>query len=137
MKINSVNMPSSVPVQSTYNSENKIARTTVDSTASSEGNGITTQQSHANEPPETFGMHHVDPEREKELMGKSIEQANATLKIYDRRIELSVHEVTKTVMYTIKDTKTDEVIAEYPPKKIQDMIAKMWELAGLFVDKRA
>ncbi len=41
------------------------------------------------------------------------------------------------MMYTVRDTKTNEVIAEFPPKKIQDMIAKMWELAGLFVDEKA
>ncbi len=77
-----------------------------------------------------------DPEKEKELMAKSIEQANNSLKVYDRVIERSVHKITGTVMYTIKDSKTNEVIAEYPPKKIQDMIAKMWELAGLVVDKK-
>ncbi|MFP4014994.1 MAG: flagellar protein FlaG [Chitinispirillaceae bacterium] len=76
-------------------------------------------------------------EKEWELMEKPIEQANQSLKAYDRRIDRSVHDVTRTVMYTITDTKTNEVIAEYPPKKIQDMIAKMWELAGLFVDEKA
>ncbi len=35
------------------------------------------------------------------------------------------------------DTETNKVIKEFPPEKIQDMIAKMWELAGLFVDERA
>lgn len=57
--------------------------------------------------------------------------------MYDRKLEMSVHEVTKTIMYKLMDTKTNEVIMEFPPKKIQDMIAKMWELAGLFVDKKA
>jgi len=72
-----------------------------------------------------------------EMLDKAIEQANQSLKMYDKKIERVVHDVTKTVMYTVKDTKTDEVIREFPPKKIQDMIAKMWELAGLFVDKKA
>ena len=72
-----------------------------------------------------------------EMLTKAISQANKALEPRGRRIERAVHEVTHTVMYTIKDTKTDEVIAEFPPKKIQDMIAKMWELAGLFVDEQA
>jgi len=72
-----------------------------------------------------------------EMLEKSIEQANKSLQFYDKRIERTVHETTKTIMYTIKDTKTDEVISEFPPKKIQDMIAKMWELAGLFMDEKA
>jgi len=73
----------------------------------------------------------------EEMFNKSVEQANKTLEFYNRRIERAVHEVTHTVMYTIKDTVTNEVISEFPPKKIQDMIAKMWELAGLFVDEKA
>lgn len=74
---------------------------------------------------------------EPDYLEKSIEQANKTLKQYNREILREVHETTKTVMYTIRDTKTHEVISEFPPKKIQDMIAKMWELAGLFVDEKA
>lgn len=70
-----------------------------------------------------------------QLLEKSVEQANKALKQYHRRIDRDVHEVTKVVMYKMVDTDTDEVIREFPPKKIQDMIAKMWELAGLFVDE--
>lgn len=72
-----------------------------------------------------------------EMLDKAIEMANKTLKQHNNFIERSVHETTKTVMYVMKDTETDEVIREFPPKKIQDMIAKMWELAGLFVDEQA
>lgn len=72
-----------------------------------------------------------------EMLNKSIDQANKTLEMYHRRIDRSVHEVTKTIIYTIKDTETNEIIQEFPPRKIQDMIAKMWELAGLFVDEKA
>lgn len=70
-----------------------------------------------------------------EMMDKSVNQANKALKQHHRRIDRSVHDVTKTVMYKMVDTDTDEVIREFPPRKIQDMIAKMWELAGLFVDE--
>ncbi len=85
---------------------------------------------------ESINNDSVDEEDEK-ILQKSIGQANKTLSVYDRKIERSVHEVTHAIMYTIKDTKTGQVISEFPPKKIQDMIAKMWELAGLFVDKKA
>jgi flagellar protein FlaG len=72
-----------------------------------------------------------------EMLDKAIEMANKNLAKHNNFIERSVHDVTKTVMYVMKDTETDEVIREFPPKKIQDMIAKMWELAGLFVDEKA
>ena len=72
-----------------------------------------------------------------EMLDKAVEMANKTLAKHNNFIERSVHDVTKTVMYVMKDTNTNEVIREFPPKKIQDMIAKMWELAGLFVDEKA
>lgn len=72
-----------------------------------------------------------------EMIEKAVEQANKSLENYNRYIERSVHEKTKAIMYVMKDTKTNEIIREFPPKKIQDMIAKMWELAGLFVDEKA
>lgn len=78
----------------------------------------------------------IEPMSE-ELLERSIQQANKNLVYQNRVIERAVHDVTKVVMYTVKDTITHEVIAEFPPKRIQDMIAKMWELAGLFVDEKA
>lgn len=84
-------------------------------------------------------VHNTSTDKEKvddELVQKSVEQANRTLKKHDRYIERNIHEVTKAVMYKLKDSETNEVIAEFPPKKVQDMIAKMWELAGLFVDEK-
>ena len=74
---------------------------------------------------------------DEEILQKSVEQANKSLELYNRVIERSVHDVTHTVMYTVRDSVTNEDIQEFPPKKIQDMIAKMWELAGLFVDEKA
>ncbi|WP_240841757.1 flagellar protein FlaG [Acidaminobacter sp. JC074] len=72
-----------------------------------------------------------------EMLDKAIEMANKTLAKHNNFIERTVHETTKTMMYVMKDTETNEVIKEFPPKKIQDMIAKMWEIAGLFVDEKA
>jgi len=72
-----------------------------------------------------------------EMLDKAVEVANKTLARHNNFIERSIHDVTKTVMYVMKDTETDEIIKEFPPKKIQDMIAKMWEIAGLFVDEKA
>jgi uncharacterized FlaG/YvyC family protein len=73
----------------------------------------------------------------EKIMEEPIKQANKSLAPYGRQIEREIHEVTKALMYTIRDTKTNEVIAEYPPRKIQDMIAKMWEMAGLMLDQKA
>jgi len=43
-----------------------------------------------------------------------------------------IHDKTNRV--TIKTTK--EVIKEYPPEETLDMIAKVWEIAGILVDEK-
>lgn len=83
------------------------------------------------------GVLEEDRQQQENMLEESVKQANKTLKQYNRYIEREIHEVTHAVMYKLMDYDTKEVIAEFPPKKIQDMIAKMWELAGLFVDEKA
>ena len=41
-----------------------------------------------------------------------------------------------TIRTKIVDKKTKEVIKEFPPEKTLDMIAKVWEMAGLMVDEK-
>lgn len=66
----------------------------------------------------------------------TIEEANEKFIVYDRRFEFSVHEKTKEILIKVIDVKTDEVIREIPPEKILDMVAKLCELAGVFVDEK-
>lgn len=87
--------------------------------------------------PKPQGVLEEARQQQEDVLQESVKQANKTLKQYNRYIEREVHEVTHTIMYKLMDSTTQEVIAEFPPKKIQDMIAKMWELAGLFVDEKA
>lgn len=59
------------------------------------------------------------------------------IRLADTRFEFSIHEGTEAVMVKVINTETDEIIREIPPEEILDMVAKMWELAGILVDKRA
>ena len=47
-----------------------------------------------------------------------------------------IHEDTNRVTIKIVDRETKEVIKEYPPEKTLDMIAKVWEMAGILVDEK-
>ncbi len=40
------------------------------------------------------------------------------------------------VTIKVVDKQTKEILKEYPPEKTLDMIAKVWELAGLLVDEK-
>lgn len=50
--------------------------------------------------------------------------------------EFSVHKPTNTVVVKIVDSQTNQVIDEIPPEKILDLVAGLWKIAGLFVDKK-
>ena len=50
--------------------------------------------------------------------------------------EFGIHEKTNRITVKIVDKDTKEVIKELPPEKMLDMIAKVWEYAGLFVDEK-
>ena len=47
-----------------------------------------------------------------------------------------IHDKTNRITIKIIDKKTKEVIKEFPPEKTLDMIAKVWEMAGLMVDEK-
>lgn len=70
---------------------------------------------------------------------KAIETANKSVKMYERRLEYSIHEATHQIMIKVIDTSSPDevVIREIPSEKVLDMVAKMWELSGLFVDEKA
>ena len=50
--------------------------------------------------------------------------------------QFGIHEKTNRITVKIVDKKTKEVIKELPPEKTLDMIAKVWEYAGLIVDDK-
>lgn len=47
-----------------------------------------------------------------------------------------VHDDTNRITIKIVDKETKETIKEFPPEETLDMIAKVWELAGLMVDEK-
>lgn len=72
----------------------------------------------------------------EEQVIKAIEKANKSLAMAQTRFEFSIHEKTKEIMVKVFDKQTGELIREIPPEKILDMVAYMWELAGIIVDER-
>ncbi|MDN5276741.1 MAG: flagellar protein FlaG [Clostridiales bacterium] len=67
---------------------------------------------------------------------QAVKQANKALEGTNRRFEYSIHEQTNTIVVKVIDTETNEVIREIPPEKILNLIAKLWELAGIIVDEK-
>ncbi len=72
----------------------------------------------------------------EEQVIKAIEQANKAMELIQTRFEFSIHEKTKEIIVRVYNKETGELIREIPPEKILDIVAKIWELAGLIVDER-
>ncbi|WP_243108366.1 flagellar protein FlaG [Butyrivibrio sp. X503] len=47
-----------------------------------------------------------------------------------------IHEKTNRVTIKMVDKETKEVIKEFPPDETLDMIARIWEVAGIMVDEK-
>ena len=65
---------------------------------------------------------------------KAIEEMNK--KMANSEAQFGIHEATNRVTIKIVDKQTKEVIKELPAEKTLDMIAKVWEMAGILVDEK-
>ena len=97
-----------------------------DEQAGSEGNGSEQQQEEMDA--QVPGM----PDSLKKMiadMNKKIRNTNA-------EAVFGVHEKTNRIMIKILDKDTKEILKEFPPEKTLDMIASIWEMAGILVDQK-
>ena len=92
----------------------------------SEGNGSQQQQEKMD--PQT-------PETPEHLK-KMIVEMNRKISNSNEEAVFGVHEKTNRIMIKILDKDTKEVIKEFPPEKTLDMIASIWEMAGILVDEK-
>lgn len=67
---------------------------------------------------------------------KAVEEINKSAMNDQAEAIFGIHEKTHRVTIKIVDKETKEVIKEYPPEKTLDMIAKVWEMAGIMVDEK-
>jgi len=78
---------------------------------------------------------------EKEKNEKEVKRAvikiNKFLEGESTHLQYEKHDVLNTMIVKIVDNTTNEVLREIPSRKILDMVAKMCEMAGILVDKKA
>lgn len=71
---------------------------------------------------------------QNEKIKKAVEDINK--KSSNSEAIFGIHDATNRVTIKIIDKTTRDVIKEFPPEKTLDMIAKVWEMAGLMVDEK-
>jgi flagellar protein FlaG len=75
-----------------------------------------------------------DEKASNESLKRAVEEINK--KAHNQEAQFGIHEETGRMTIKIVDKDTKEVLKEFPPEKTLDMIAKVWELAGLLVDEK-
>ena len=70
-----------------------------------------------------------------EQIKKAVEKLNKSMMSHSEAV-FGIHEATNRVTIKIIDKDTKKVIKELPPEKTLDMIAKVWEMAGILVDEK-
>ncbi len=80
------------------------------------------------------GEQSMDQQAYHEKVRKAVEALNK--KMGNSEAVFGFHEDTNRVTIKIVDKSTKEVIKELPPEKTLDMIARVWEMAGILIDER-
>ena len=106
-----------------------------DEQSSSDGNG-SPQQQQQQQAVENNQQPVMNKQETPEQLKKMIAEMNKKINKSNEEAVFGVHEGTNRIMIKIQDKDTKEVIKEFPPEKTLDMIAKLWEMAGILVDER-
>jgi len=69
-------------------------------------------------------------------ISEAVRRANKSLEWAKRHFEYSFHDKTNTFVVRVYDSESEELIREIPPERILDLVARLWEIAGLIVDER-
>jgi uncharacterized FlaG/YvyC family protein len=72
-----------------------------------------------------------------EDLEKKVQQLNKAAEALDRRFQFAIHKETHRIMIKVFRRDNNELIAEIPPRKILDVLAKIEEEMGLLVDTKA
>lgn len=77
-------------------------------------------------------------EQNIEMDNKKVQNAVSDLnkKMNNTFCQYGIHEGTGRVTIKILDKDTKDVIKEFPAEETLDLIEKVWELAGIMVDKK-
>lgn len=94
----------------------------------------TEQQNIENKSIETQNCKEGEQQSQNAQLKSAVNEINRQMK--NSEAIFGIHEKTNRVTIKIVDKSTKEVLKEYPPEQTLDMIAKVWEIAGILVDEK-
>ena len=82
------------------------------------------------------GGQQAQGEASQKQIKEAVKDLHKKLDNSNNEVMFGVHEGTHRVTIKIVDKETKKVVKEFPPEKTLDMIAKVWEMAGIMVDEK-
>lgn len=107
-----------------------------DKGSGSEGAGSQQQPAAGKQVQQQAVSRKAQAQQQSEQLKKAIAEMNRKINNSNEEAVFGVHEDTNRIMIKIMDKETKEVIKEFPPEKTLDMIARIWEMAGILVDEK-
>ncbi len=71
-----------------------------------------------------------------EKLQGSVEVLNKSVEVIDKKYEFYIHEETDRPVVRVLERATGEVINQVPPDEILNIIARIREIIGVFIDER-
>ncbi|MCA9766044.1 MAG: flagellar protein FlaG [Carnobacterium sp.] len=72
----------------------------------------------------------------KEELQIKVDEINEYVLGFNAQFSFKVHEGTGRTLVRMIDTQTHDVIKEIPPEKMLDLVANIWDLMGIIVDRK-
>ncbi len=73
---------------------------------------------------------------DRETIERAVEAANMGPDFLNEKLGFKVHDATGQILVQILDRETGEVVRETPPREFLDLLARMREMVGLFIDEQ-
>ncbi len=75
-----------------------------------------------------------DPSEEE--LEDGVEQLNGAVHAFHEDLNFKLHEKSERMMVELVNVDKDEVIKEFPPKEMLDMLGRIKEMVGLIIDEK-
>lgn len=136
------------PLGSVMTIQSQTAQKPVKTNEAVENKEVSTSAQATNVDPVTVSIAKANSKNGEDTGNQNAEQQQATNEKIKKAVEqlnrnmthseavFGIHDKTNRLTIKIVDKDTKETIKEFPPEETLDMIAKVWELAGIMIDER-
>ena len=126
------------PDDQTVNVDTTTAAVTKTQAGNSENDGANSGNNANNGNNASSGLQQqaMNSQSANEQLKKAVAEMNRKISNSNEEAVFGIHEKTNRITIKIVDKDTKEIRKEFPPEKTLDMIAKVWEIAGILVDEK-